>query len=250
MSSERQDDPGERLQKVLARAGYGSRRVCDDLIGAGRVRVNGEVAILGQRVNSANDAITVDGASVSVGQGLVHYLLNKPRGVVTTMDDPQGRSNVASLVPNEPRVFPVGRLDRDTEGLLIMTNDGELAQRLTHPRFGVEKEYLAHVTGNPSRHDVARLRQGIELEDGHTAPAKVSSLGDGVLRIVIHEGRNRQVRRMCAAIDHPVLRLARVRIGPIADVKLAPGTWRELTRDEIRRLNEAAAKRHEDETDW
>ncbi|MDZ7733516.1 MAG: pseudouridine synthase [Acidimicrobiia bacterium] len=154
--------------------------------------------------------------------GLVHYLLNKPPGVVTTADDPGGRTTVVELVPAEPRVFPVGRLDRDTEGLLLLTNDGELTHRLTHPSFGVEKEYLAHVEGVPARAALRALREGVELEDGTTAPARVSTPQPGLVRIIIHEGRNRQVRRMCEAVGHPVRRLVRTRIGPIADRSLLP----------------------------
>ena len=221
---------GERLQKVLAQAGLGSRRTCEDLIAAGRVTVNGEVATLGTRADPEADDIEVDGARIGVRQGLAHYLLNKPAGVVTTASDPQGRPTVVALVPADPRVYPVGRLDADTEGLLLLTNDGELAHRLTHPSFGVDKEYLAEVTGTPSRGALRRLREGVELDDGPTAPARVSLVGDHTLRITIHEGRNRQVRRMCEAVGHPVRRLVRVRIGPLADRRLPPGEWRRSPR--------------------
>ncbi len=232
---------GERLQKVLARAGIGSRRVCEELIAEGRVIVNGEPAELGRRVEVDTDTVSVDGVALSVRPGLVHYLLNKPAGVVTTSADPQGRPTVVDLVPGEPRIFSVGRLDIDTEGLLVLTNDGDLAHRLTHPRFGVEKEYLAIVAGNPTPAEVRRLREGVELEDGVTAPAKVSLIEPNGLRIVIHEGRNRQVRRMCDLIGHPVIRLVRSRIGPVADRSLAPGQWRSLTPAEVRSLETAAA---------
>jgi 23S rRNA pseudouridine2605 synthase len=233
--------PPERLQKILARAGFGSRRASEALIAAGRVRVNGEVAALGDRADPEIDRIEVDGAVVGIRPGLVHYLLNKPAGVVTTASDPHGRPTVVGLVPAEPRVFPVGRLDADTEGLLLLTNDGELAHRLTHPSFGVDKEYLADVEGRPTRGALRRLREGVELDDGPTAPAKVSLVGDRLLRITIHEGRNRQVRRMCDAVGLPVRRLVRVRIGPIADRRLAPGEWRALEPDEVRALERAAA---------
>jgi 23S rRNA pseudouridine2605 synthase len=233
--------PGERLQKILAQAGLGSRRACEELIAAGRVRLNGEVATLGTRADPEHDTIEVDGAVLGVRQGLVHYLLNKPAGVVTTASDTQGRPTVVELVPPEPRVYPVGRLDTDTEGLLLLTNDGGLAHRLTHPSFGVEKEYLAEVEGTPSRGALRRLREGVELEDGPTAPAKASLVGDHTLRLTIHEGRNRQVRRMCAAVGHPVVRLVRVRIGPLADRRLAPGEWRPLTQREVRELERAVA---------
>jgi 23S rRNA pseudouridine2605 synthase len=231
---------GERLQKVLATRGYGSRRVCEDLIAAGRVTVNGEVAVLGRRVVPDVDLVEVDGAPVGTKPGLVHYLLNKPRGVVTTAKDTHGRPTVVELVPPEPRVFPVGRLDADTEGLLLLTNDGELANRIAHPRHGLAKEYLATVAGGPvSAGAVRRLREGIELDDGPTAPAKVSQPNPGVLRITIHEGRNRQVRRMCEAVGHPVTRLVRTRIGPISDRRLKPGAWRALDPAEVRALAEA-----------
>ena len=232
---------GERLQKVLARSGFGSRRVCENLIADERVRVNGEVAVLGRRVDVESDRVEVDGVPVSVRDGLVHYLLNKPAGVVTTASDPQGRPTVVELVPTEPRVFPVGRLDADTEGLLVLTNDGDLTHRLTHPSFGVEKEYLAEVEGEPAPGAIRRLREGVELEDGVTAPARVAALAPNVLRLTIHEGRNRQVRRMCAAIGHPVLRLVRTRIGPVTDRSLRPGEWRALEAKEVRALEEAAA---------
>ena len=232
---------GERLQKVLARAGIGSRRTCEELIAEGRVTVNGAVADLGRRVDVEHDLVELDGAAIGVRPDLVYYLLNKPPGVVTTADDPQGRPTVVGLVPDEPRVFPVGRLDVETEGLLVLTNDGELTHRLTHPSFGVDKEYLAHVNGQPTRAELRRLREGVELDDGLTAPAQVSMPTPGLLRIVLHEGRNRQVRRMCEAIGHPVQRLVRSRIGPITDRKLKPGSWRELTVDEVRALERAAS---------
>jgi 23S rRNA pseudouridine2605 synthase len=235
---------GERLQKVLARSGFGSRRACEDLIAAGRVSVNGETAILGRRVDTDRDWVEVDGIPVSIRSGLVYYLLNKPSGVVTTAADPQGRPTVVELVPLEPRVFPVGRLDADTEGLLLLTNDGDLAHRLTHPSFGVEKEYLAEVSGVPSAGALRRLREGVELDDGVTAPAQVGQVAPNALRIVIHEGRNRQVRRMCAAVGHPVVRLVRTRIGPLAERRLRPGEWRPLTLAEVRALEETAAGRN------
>lgn len=231
---------GERVQKVLASLGFGSRRACEELIVEGRVRVNGERAHLGRRIDLTADFVAVDGVPVGVRPGLVYYLLNKPVGVVTTATDPLGRPTVVELVPERPRVFPVGRLDADSEGLLILTNDGELAQRLSHPSFGVDKEYLAHVEGKPSPGALRRLREGVELEDGLTAPASAAAVSPGLLRLVIHEGRNRQVRRMCAAVGHPVVRLVRTRIGPLADRRLPPGHWRELSVAEVRRLAEAA----------
>ena len=230
---------GERLQKVLARAGLGSRRTMDELIAAQRVTVNGEVAQLGRRVNVGADIVAVDGVPIGIAPGLVYYLLNKPAGVVTTGADTHGRQTVVDLVPAEPRVFPVGRLDAGTEGLLLLTNDGSLTHRLTHPSYGVEKEYLAHVEGRPGRGALRTLRDGVELDDGRTAPARVSLAAPDVVRITIHEGRNRQVRRMCEAVGHPVTRLVRTRIGPIVDNRLGPGQWRLLTTAETRALEQA-----------
>lgn len=230
----------ERLQKLLARAGIASRRVVEEMIEQGRVTVNGEVAELGRRADADVDAIEVDGVLVGVRPDTVWYLLNKPAGVVSTASDPQGRSTVVALVPAEPRVFPVGRLDADTEGLLLLTNDGEVTHRLTHPSYGVEKEYLAHVEGRPSRGALRALREGVDLDDGRTAPAKASLVSPDVVRLVIHEGRNRQVRRMCEAVGHPVRRLVRTRIGPLSDDRLSPGEWRPLRQDEVRALERAA----------
>ena len=227
---------------MLARAGFGSRRACEALIAAGRVRVDGVPAVLGQRVDVARARVEVDGSLVPVAPDLVYYLLNKPDDVITTADDPQGRRTVLSLVPNEPRVFAVGRLDRHTEGLLVLTNDGTLSQLLTHPSHGVAKEYVAEVRGGtPAPGALRTLRRGVELTDGLTAPAEVGVLAPGVLRLTIHEGRNRQVRRMCEAVGHPVERLVRTRIGPIRDTTLAPGRWRHLSPDEVRALAAAAS---------
>ena len=173
----------------------------------------------------------------------MHYLLHKPTGIVTTAHDPFGRPTVLELVPDDPRVFPVGRLDADSEGLLVLTNDGALAQRLTHPSFGVEKEYLVEVDGVPSAGDLRRLRQGVDLDDGKTAPATVGVVAPGVIRIVIHEGRNRQIRRMCDAVGHPVRRLVRTRIGPLSDPRLKPGGWRALDAAEVRAARRGARRR-------
>ena len=244
ISGELASDDGERLQKVLARTGWGSRRECEILIEDGRVKVNDEVAVLGRRVKTATDKVEVDGVTIGVAPGLVYYLLNKPVDVITTAKDTHGRQTVIELVPLEPRVFPVGRLDAETEGLLILTNDGELGHRLTHPSFGIEKEYLAHVdcsSNGVSESALKKLRDGIELDDGITSPAEVGQLQPGVLRIVIHEGRNRQIRRMCNAVGHPVERLVRVRVGPLIDRTLAPGKWRHLTTAEVVSLNQATS---------
>ncbi len=233
---------GERLQKVLAAVGFGSRRTCEDLISAERVTVNGEVAVLGRRVDAENDLIEVDGAPIGVKPGLVYYVLNKPSGVITTSSDTHDRTTVLDLVPSEPRVFSIGRLDLETEGLLLITNDGELANRIAHPSHGVDKEYLAEVEGGEVPAGKLRsLREGIELEDGVTAPAKVSQPTPGILKITLHEGKNRQVRRMCDAIGHPVSRLVRTRIGPMQDRSLAPGAWRDWTTEERNAMIEAVA---------
>lgn len=247
MTTSATDGP-ERVQKVLARAGFGSRRACEALITAGRVTVDGEVVVLGDRIDPATTSLAVDGVPVPTRPGLVHYLLNKPAGVVTTARDPQGRPTVVDLVPAEPRVFPVGRLDVDTEGLLLLTNDGDLAQRLTHPRYGVEKTYLAEVVGIPTPAALRRLREGVDLDDGRTAPARATLVQSGAgpgatsaLEVTIHEGRNRQVRRMCEAVGHPVRRLVRTHIGSLHDARLAPGEWRRLSAAEVRGLYEAAA---------
>jgi len=234
---------GERLQKVLARAGFASRRKAEAFIEAGRITVNGEVSVLGRRVDVASDRIELDGVRVIVDDTLVHYLLHKPSGVVSTAADPEGRPTVLALVPGDPRVFSVGRLDLETEGLLILTNDGELAHRLMHPSHGVEKEYWATVEGVPSAGALRTLRQGVELDDGRTAPARARvidrSAGRAIVALTIREGRKRQVRRMLGAVGHPVARLVRVRIGPITDRSLAPGQWRRLSSDEVRALDAA-----------
>jgi len=234
------EESRERLQKVLARAGIASRRASEEMIQAGRVTINGQIAALGDKV-ADSDRIELDGIPVLRDPNLVHYLLHKPRDVVSTASDTENRQTVVDLVPSAIRVYPVGRLDADSEGLIILTNDGDLTHRLTHPSFGVPKEYLVHVEGIPQRSALRSLREGIQLEDGMTAPAQVSMPDQRLLKITIHEGRNRQVRRMCAAIGHPVVRLVRVRIGPITDSSLTAGSWRELTNEEVRSLYQAAA---------
>jgi 23S rRNA pseudouridine2605 synthase len=238
------NDEGERLQKLLARAGLGSRRSCELLIAAGRVAVDGKVAILGTRADPTRARITLDGVPVIVDDTLVYWLLNKPAGYVTTASDPQHRRTVMQLVPDEPRVFSVGRLDLETEGLLLLTNDGNLAELLTHPRHGVEKQYLAEVEGVPPPAAMRKLREGVELDDGYARASRaqvVQSLhGGSALEIVLKEGRKRIVRRMCAEIGHPVRRLVRTRIGPLTDSKLAPGERRPLTPQEVRALYAAA----------
>ena len=230
----------ERLQKVLARAGVGSRRACEDLIRQGRVTVNGRVASLGDQVDPRADRVDVDGGRVPLDPELRYLALHKPRGVVTTASDPQGRPDVSRYYPEDARVFPVGRLDRDTEGLLLLTNDGELANRLLHPRYGVEREYLAEVEGRPTDRVLAALRRGVQLKDGAARPASVRRVGGsgerGALRIVMTEGRKREVRRMLDAVGLPVRRLVRVRVGPIRLGRLRPGEVRELEPGEVREL--------------
>lgn len=234
---------GERLQKVLARAGLGSRRAVEGLIEQGRVRVNGRRAELGRRVDPSKDTVEVDGSRIPLATDLVHYLLNKPAGVVTTASDPEGRPTVLELVDLEARVWPVGRLDYDTEGALILTNDGELTHRLTHPSFEIPKTYVAEVRGTPGRGALGRLARGIELEDGRTAPAKASlvsrSAGASLVEITVAEGRKRQVRRMLEAVGYPVDRLVRTRIGPLMLGRLKPGTIRRLSLEEVRALYRA-----------
>lgn len=236
-----EDAAVERLQKVLARAGFGSRRHCEQLIFDERVTIDGQLATIGDRVDPNTVRVEVDGVLAPVAQGLVHYLFNKPPGVVTTASDPEGRKTVLSFVPSDPRVFPVGRLDMMTEGLLILTNDGALAHDLMHPSRGVEKEYLAQVVGDPAPAAIRLLREGVTLDDGVTAPAKVARVSAGLLRITIHEGRNRQVRRMCDAVGHPVERLVRTRIGGVGDATLKPGQYRDLTVPEVTRLGTAVS---------
>jgi 23S rRNA pseudouridine2605 synthase len=209
------------------------------------VAIDGVTARLGDRIDAERQSVTLDGTPVVTRTDLVYYVLNKPPQVVTTADDPEGRTTVVELVPTEPRVFPVGRLDYDTEGLLVLTNDGDLAQRLTHPSHGVTKTYLADVDGVPAPGTLRMLRDGIALDDGPTAPARVQLVqergGHAAVELTIHEGRNRQVRRMLDAVGHPVRRLVRTRIGPLHDTRLAPGEWRPLTQHEVRGLYEASA---------
>jgi 23S rRNA pseudouridine2605 synthase len=223
-----------RLNAYLARAGIASRRGADELIKAGRVRVNGRPGELSTFVSGA-DVVEVDGQPV-VKQRLAYVLLNKPAGVVTTARDPHGRPTVTGLVPADPRVVPVGRLDADTTGALLLTNDGQLAHRLAHPRYEVDKVYEAEVEGDPPASALRRLAEGVELDDGRTAPARARRLGRGRLELTIHEGRKHQVKRMCEAVGHPVRRLHRSRYAGLTPVGLAPGAWRKLTRDEVTEL--------------
>jgi 23S rRNA pseudouridine2605 synthase len=223
-----------RLNAYLARAGVASRRGADELIQAGRVRVNGEVAGLATYVQ-ARDRVELDGEPLEV-EPLTYVLLHKPAGVVTTARDPQGRPTVVGLVGHEHRVVPVGRLDADTTGALLLTNDGPLAHRLMHPRYEVDKVYEVEVEGEPSGEALVRLAGGVELEDGKTAPATVERVGPSSLLLTIHEGRKHQVKRMLEAVGYPVLRLHRSGYAGLTLDELAPGEWRELMPDEVAKL--------------
>jgi len=228
-----------RLNAYLARAGVASRRGAEELIRAGRVRVNGETAGLATFV-APSDRVELDGEPVSP-EPLAYVLLHKPAGVFTTARDPQGRPTVVALVDHASLVVLVGRLDADTTGALLLTNDGPLAHRLAHPRYGVDKVYEAEVEGEPSDETIRRLANGVELYDGHrTAPAQVRRLGRCRLELTLHEGRNRQVKRMCEAVGHPVRRLHRPRYAGLTLDGLAPGEWRELTRAEVERIRAEA----------
>lgn len=231
---------GERLQKVLAAAGIGSRRFCEQLITGGRVTVDGEVAELGQKINPSTAEVRVDGERVNVNPELVYVMLNKPRGVVTTARDLHGRRTVLDLVNLRQRLFPVGRLDMDSEGLLLLTNDGPLAHALTHPSYEVERTYLAQVSGRPSRRQLAQLREGVQLEDGLARAKSAQIVGEArqrsLVKIVMTEGRKREVRRMLDAVGFPVERLARVTHGGVELGDLRLGRWRPLSQQEVARL--------------
>jgi len=254
----------ERLQKILANAGVASRRAAEEMIAAGRVRVNGTVIKqMGVRADPYSDRIEVDGKPLDITQSaqpaqeFVYIMLNKPVGVVSTARDTHGRSTVLDLLDDARlkerglRVYPVGRLDAESTGLLLLTNDGDLTFRLTHPRFGVEKEYRALVRGRPTEATLQRLRDGVEIEGEMTAPARVEQLGrkggDTWLRVVIHEGRKRQVRLMTAAVGHPVGELQRVRFGPLQLASLEPGKWRNLARHEVHALRKAVGLKSADD---
>ncbi len=242
---------GDRLQKALARAGIGSRRAVEELIRAGRVKVNGKPATLGQRVDPSKDSVEVDGGRIPLDAALAYYVLYKPAGVITTSRDPRGRRTVLDLIDVAERVYPVGRLDAATEGLLILTNDGELAHRLAHPSFEIPKTYLARVFGVPDRAAARRLMgEGVAIDDSATSrPARADrvrilapggSWKEGLLEITVHEGRRHVVRRMLAALGHPVRRLVRISVGPLKLGRLAPGSYRRLTPAEVASLYRAA----------
>jgi 23S rRNA pseudouridine2605 synthase len=236
----------QRLQKVMAHAGVASRRKCEAIIQAGRVTVNGEVVTeLGTKVDRERDLIAVDDTPIYVDSSHTYIMLHKPAGVVSTLDDPRGRATIRELVDVDARVYPAGRLDLDSEGLVLLTDDGELTYRLTHPSYEHKKEYHVLVTGRPPRSALERLRSGVRLEDGvlgsePTAPAEVDVLRqdkDGTwLRVVLHEGRKRQIRRMADAVGYPVKRLMRVRIGTLRLGSLDPGAWRHLSHQEVDEL--------------
>ncbi|MFM1652769.1 pseudouridine synthase [Brevibacillus sp. B_LB10_24] len=235
----------ERLQKVLAQAGVASRRRCEELIIQGRVEVNGTVIReLGTKVDPLRDRITVDGRQIRREEHL-YLLLNKPRGVITSLSDPQGRRVVTDLLTGiDERVYPVGRLDYDTSGLLLLTNDGDLANRLAHPSYEIDKVYRAFVRGIPSEDSLRRLAEGVLLEDGMTAPGQASLVvadptrNRAVIELTIHEGKNRQVRRMCEAVGHPVLALERIRLGFLTLEGVKRGRFRHLTDEEVARLQQ------------
>lgn len=231
----------ERIQKILARAGYGSRRACEELIAAGRVRLNGQVATLGDKADALRDKLLVDGKPVHPSESSVYIALNKPRGVLSTVSSPDPRPTVLNLVDVPERVYPVGRLDVDSEGLVLLTNDGDLANRLTHPRYGHEKEYRVLVARRPDEEQLATWRRGVVLEDGYrTAPAEVrveSLAGRGTwLRVILREGRKRQIRETGSLIGLPVVKIVRIRIGSLQLGNLKPREWRHLTAEEVARL--------------
>jgi 23S rRNA pseudouridine2605 synthase len=231
-----------RLAKYLASAGVASRRAAEEIVRAGRVTIDGVAVTDPARDVDGTAAVTVDGRAVEATEQRVVYAVNKPAGVVSTARDPRGRPTVVSLVPSDTRLYPVGRLDIDTTGLILLTNDGELAHWLTHPRFEVEKTYVATVGRPPVRDAALRaLRAGVELEDGRTAPARARRLGANTIELTIHEGRKRQVRRMCEQLGHPVKRLERVAFGPLELGDLRQGRWRRLTDAEIEALMAAAS---------
>ncbi len=234
-----------RLAKYLARSGIASRRAAEQLIRAGRLTVNGETVLDPARDVQTSDTLTLDGSAVNLESELAVYAIHKPAGVVSTVRDPQGRRTVSSLVPSELRLYPVGRLDIDTTGLILLTNDGELAHRLTHPSFEVEKTYRAVVSGGPvSERALRSLRAGVELEDGWTAPARVRRAGADTLELTIHEGRKRQVKRMCEHVGHPVRRLERIGFGPLELGGLRAGDYRRLDGDEVEALMAAGSGAH------
>lgn len=234
--------PEERLQKILAAAGFGSRRACEKLIEAGRVRVNGQVASLGAKADPANDHITVDGAP-AVLEKLTYIMVNKPRGVVSSLNPQGNRRTVRDLVPLEGRLYPVGRLDIESEGLILLTNDGDLANRMTHPRYGLEKEYKVLIDGHPNDEQLNTWRRGVVLDGTWTSRVKITVIKKGAsgtwLRVIMREGRKRQIRRTAQVLGLWVKQLRRVRMGPLRLGTLKPGMWRPLTPQEVAALKKA-----------
>jgi 23S rRNA pseudouridine2605 synthase len=231
----------ERIQKLLAQAGYGSRRACEEFITAGRVRVNGQVAVLGQKADLDKDKVTLDGKALSVPEKLTYIALYKPRNIISSLDDEFDRKTVRDLIPELGHLYPVGRLDWDSEGLILMTNDGDLANKLTHPRYGHKKEYKVLVARRPEPEQVQTWRRGVVLEDGYkTAPAEVyveAGAGKGAwLRITMGEGRKRQIREIGSLLGLPVVRIVRIRIGTLLLGNLKPGEWHRLNEKEIAEL--------------
>lgn len=234
-----------RVQKAMSHAGLMSRRKAEEAIAAGRVAIDGRTAVLGDRIDVETEVLTVDGVPAPVNPELETHLLYKPVGVISTASDPQGRQTVVQLVESDRRLYPVGRLDADSEGLILVSNDGELTNRVTHPRYGITKTYLALVEGRPGRSVLRDLTRGVELDDGpaRARSAKVvDTLDDrSLLEVVMVEGRNREVRRMFEVVGHPVVRLVRTAIGPITDPDLQPGQSRRLSGPELRRLLESGS---------
>ncbi len=232
----------ERLQKLLAQAGYGSRRACEEFITAGRVRVNGKVAILGQKADLAMDKVTMDGKPLAARKQLTYIALYKPRNIISSVDDEVGRKTVRDLIPETERLYPVGRLDWDSEGLILMTNDGDLTNKLTHPRYGHRKEYKVLVARRPDPEQIQTWRRGVVLEDGYkTAPADVyveAGAGKGAwLRVTMGEGRKQQIREIGSLLGLPVVRIVRIRIGTLLLGNLKPSEWRHLTEKEVVELH-------------
>lgn len=232
-----------RLGKYLATAGVASRRASEEIVRAGRVTVDGQTVTDPARDVDGSHAVAVDGRKIATARDRVVYALNKPAGVVSTARDTHGRRTVVDLVPSSQRLYPVGRLDADTTGLILLTNDGDLAYALTHPRFEVPRTYRARVERRPGERALRALRQGVELDDGRTAPARVRLVGAHELELTIHEGRKRQVRRMCEAVGHRVVALQRIAFGPLRLGDLRPGHHRRLTAAEVERLRRAAQRR-------
>jgi 23S rRNA pseudouridine2605 synthase len=248
LTVEQEEARGERLQKVLAAAGLGSRRACEEIIGAGRVSVNRSIVLVqGTRIDPVFDLVEVDGIRLDTQVEPRYFLLNKPPGYLTTLDDPHGRPTILDLFKEEGRFFPVGRLDLESRGLLLITNNGFIAHRVTHPSFGVDKTYMVRVKGKVAPGVLKRLREGVDLEEGRTSPARVKVVGregdSTVLEFVIHQGWKRQIRRMCDAVGLRVTDLMRTRLGPLSLERLPEGEWREMSPSEVGALFKALGLR-------